>query len=256
LSVKILHTNDFHGTLSGARFEALLDLRRGVDLYLDSGDVIRTGNLGIPLRREPAWDALKELACTASVLGNRETHVLDRAFRAKIAGAEHPLLCSNLFAKDGSQPLPGHLVLERAGLRVGIVGVMVPMVTRRMKSQAASAYLWEPPIGLAAEWAQRLRPEVDLLIALTHIGHRQDLELAHRCGEFDLILGGHSHTVVEQPVLVGRTFVCQGGSHGRFAGIYEWTPPSAEPSAPSPGTSGFGTWGTGKLAGGLVALPA
>lgn len=192
-------------------------------LLLDSGDCIKAGNLAIPMGEDPAWARLERAGCAAGVLGNRETHPLRTGFDAKLRGARHPLLCANLRAKGGGEPpLPGTLTLERCGIRVGLVGVMVPMVTERMASAAVSAYLWDPPIATAQAQAERLRPEVDLMIALTHIGHKQDLELARQCPLFDLILGGHSHTVLETPVKVGSTDVCQGGSHGRFVGRYVW----------------------------------
>ncbi len=224
MPVRILHTNDMHGTLSPERFAWLETLRRQADLYFDSGDAIKTGNLGIPLKPEPVWPFLDRLKCAASVLGNRETHVLEGAFNAKLLGANHPILCANLRRKDGSHPLPGSLRLEVKGIKVGIIGVMVPMVTERMATKAASAYLWDPPIPVACELAETMRLEVDLLICLTHIGHKQDLELAERCQALDVILGGHSHTVLEVPAVVGKVAICQGGSHNRFAGLYEWSP--------------------------------
>lgn len=206
------------------RASLLAPLRADADLYFDSGDCIKTGNLGVPLRPEPVWEQLAQLRCDASVLGNRESHVLESAFRMKLAGHAHPLLAGNLRTKDGERPLPGVLKLQVGDVRVGVLGVMVPMVTERMKTQAASRYLWDPPIPTAMTLARELRPNVDLLIALTHIGHRQDLELAERCPEIDAILGGHSHTVLPTPTRVGRTAVCQGGSHCRYVGVYEWTP--------------------------------
>jgi 2',3'-cyclic-nucleotide 2'-phosphodiesterase (5'-nucleotidase family) len=45
----------------------------------------------------------------------------------------------------------------------------------------------------------RLRPEADLLIALTHLGIQRDRLLAEACPELDVILGGHSHTPTETP---------------------------------------------------------
>jgi len=96
------------------------------------------------------------------------------------------------------------------------------MVTERMKTKAASAFLWDSPLDVAEEMVAALRPEVDTLIALTHIGHREDLKLAERCPQIDLILGGHSHTVLETPERVGDVYICQGGSHMRYAGLYEW----------------------------------
>jgi 2',3'-cyclic-nucleotide 2'-phosphodiesterase (5'-nucleotidase family) len=220
-TLSILHTNDMHGTLDAPRLKILTEWRSQCDLYFDTGDAIKTGNLGIPLRQEPAWDMLGQLRCDAAVLGNRETHPLASAFEAKLAGVKHPLLCANLRKKDGTRPLPGHLILQSHGVKVGIVAVMVPMVTERMKTQLASAYLWDPAVETALKEAETLAPQVDLLFALTHIGYRQDLELA-KTGAFAVIFGGHSHTVLQEPELVEKTWIAQGGSHSRFAGLYQW----------------------------------
>lgn len=221
-TIRFLHTNDMHGTLTPERAQSLAPLRDTVDLYFDTGDAIKTGNLGIPMRPEPVWGLLKELRCDASVLGNRETHVFESAFSAKIAGARHPILVANLRRKDGTRPLPSSQIFERHGVKIGVFGVMVPMVTERMKTKAASAYLWDPPISTALELAAELRPQVDLLVALTHIGHRLDHELATKVPGIDIVFGGHSHTVLENPERVGDTCICQGGSHCRYVGVYEW----------------------------------
>ncbi|MFX5260733.1 hypothetical protein ABTD18_19690, partial [Acinetobacter baumannii] len=85
----------------------------------------------------------------ASVLGNRETHVLASAFEAKIAGHAQPILVSNLFRKDGTQPFGEPLIWTNGDVRIGVFGVMVPMVTERMKTKAASAYLWTSPFAEA-----------------------------------------------------------------------------------------------------------
>lgn len=223
MELRILHTNDMHGTLSPERARALKPLREESDLYFDSGDAIKAGNLAIPLKPEAVWGHLADLGCSASCLGNRETHVLESAFHAKLAGAKHPLLCGNLHDREGRFPLLRTLRLDAKGTRVGVFSVMVPMVTAKMKTQAASRYLWDPVLETAAELAAELRPEVDLLIALTHIGHRQDHELAAKCPKIDVILGGHSHTVLERPERVGNTWICQGGSHCRFVGRYVWS---------------------------------
>jgi len=216
-----MHTNDLHGTLTPERAERLAARRPGVDLYFDSGDSILTGNLGVPLRPEPVWPLLAQLDCTASVPGNRESHPVAAALRAKLAGTTHPILCGNMRLKDGERPFPGTLTLEVNGLRIGLAAAMIEMVTPRMKTQLASAYLWDPALPCLRELGEELRPKVDLLIALTHIGYRRDVELAKE-GPFDVILGGHSHTILTEPERVGKTWICQGGSHGRFVGIYRW----------------------------------
>ena len=221
MSLRFIHTNDLHGKLTPERAVRLGELRKENDLYFDSGDSILAGNLALPFRHEAVWPLLKGLDCTASVPGNRESHPLAAAFRAKLAGVEHPVLCGNLRLKDGTRPFPSTLLIERNGLRIGVAAAMVEMVTPRMKTAVASAYLWDPALPTLRDLAEELRPKADLLIALTHIGHRRDHELAET-GLYDIILGGHSHTVLQEPERIGDAWVCQGGSHGRFVGLYEW----------------------------------
>ncbi|HAY14972.1 MAG TPA: metallophosphoesterase [Fimbriimonadaceae bacterium] len=220
-SLRILHTNDLHGRLTEARAHALRSLREAADLYFDTGDLITAGNLAVPLQRDEAWAHLADLNCSASVIGNRETHVLRAVFSKKLEGHQHPVLCGNLVDKDGSDFLPRTLVLETESGRVGVVAVSVAMVTRRMKTAPLSHFLWDPPLETALRLAEELRPQVDHLFALTHIGLRQDRELA-ATGVFDVIFGGHSHDVLTTPEQVGRTWIAQGGSHARFVGVYEW----------------------------------
>lgn len=222
MRLTIFHTNDFHGKLTPELSERIRQYREPGSVYFDCGDLIRTGNLGIPTREDPGWALLGHAGCDAAVPGNRESHVLSSAFEAKIQGARQPLLCANLRRKAGGRPLPATLAMERNGVRIGLIGAMVPMVTERMAARMVSDFLWDPPIPAIASAAEELRPRVDLLIALTHLGLAADLELAERVPSLDLILGGHTHKVLEEPARVGTVAVCQAGSHGRFLGRYEW----------------------------------
>src|SRR5579872_5212258 len=145
-SITILHTNDLHGSLNDVLESRLAEWRADADLYFDTGDAVKSGNLAIPLRPEPVWERFARLKLTAAVIGNRETHILERAFKAKLAGAVQPVLCANLRTKNGEHPLQDELILESKGLKIGVFAVSVPMVTERMASKAASHYLWDQPI--------------------------------------------------------------------------------------------------------------
>ena len=218
----ILHTNDLHGKLDSTRLPFLIEQRKQADLYFDSGDCVKAGNLAVPLKPEPVWKDLARADLTASVIGNRESQVVEVGFRRKIEGHTRPILCCNMFTKSGQHVLTPSQIFESQGYKLGVVGTMVAMVTENMASRHASHFLWTQPIPAAIEEAKKLRPQVDLLIALTHIGHTQDQKLAEKTDLFDIILGGHSHTVLEQPEKVNNTYICQGGSHGKFLGLYEW----------------------------------
>lgn len=216
----ILHTSDLHGRLTAEGARRLREAER--DLYIDCGDAVRSGNLAVPLRPEPCWPLLAEAGCDVSTLGNRESHLTEAALQAKLHGVRHPILVANLRRKDGSLVFPSHLVLNAGGRRVGLIGAMVPMVTERMTSRHVSAFLWDPPVPAVAELARRLQSEVDLLVAITHIGLEADEELAKEAPELDLILGGHTHVELKAPRIVGRVVIAHTGAYGRYYGRYEW----------------------------------
>lgn len=230
-SLTILHTSDFHGHLDIAKAEKLRIRKKELGaLYFDCGDLIKAGNLALPTKPDSGWSFLETIGVDAVTLGNRETHPLEAPFGMKLSGCKHALV-ANLYRKGqedaplsiGSCSILDSLILEHAGLRVGCFGVMVPMVTKRMKTAFASAYLWEDPVSTAKVVASKLRNDCDVLIALTHVGLSVDKRIASECPEIDLILGGHSHDVLEQPLKVGKTFISHTGSHGRLYGEYKWS---------------------------------
>ena len=222
MKIRILHTNDLHGKLTQELAIKIASLRQEGDFYFDSGDCIAAGNLAIPLKPEKAWSLLNLAHCDAGTIGNRETHINKLAFAKKIEGVSHPIVCCNLIdAKTKELVFPASIVLEKAGFRAGIIGVSVPMVTERMITKNASAYLWTPPIPALTTEVERLKPTVDAVFVLSHLGHQTDVQLASIPG-IDVIFGGHSHTVIESPEQVGNTWIVQGGSHARFLGEYEF----------------------------------
>lgn len=225
----IIHTNDSHGRFAplpggelpppALRLRALLAEHPGA-LYLDAGDTVTAGNLGFRVAGEPVLGVLSDLGCAAMCLGNRETHPRKEILPKKLERARFPLLSANMLAK-GNAPLVvrPHVVLERAGARIGVFGVTVPMFTKKQWSQPLCDYWFDDPLNVARAQVAELRPQVDVLIALTHIGHRQDLALAEALPELDLVIGGHSHTDLEEPARAGGVPVLQARSHGFFAGI-------------------------------------
>lgn len=210
MRLALLHTSDAHNRWNEA-FVSLLRARKAQHdaLLLDSGDAIRAGNIAVPLRPEAAWDWMRAAGYDAMTLGNREFHLTRAGFAAKTRGAPCPLLCANLRPKSPDTPMPVQPVwrTEHRSVRVAVLGLTVPMITPRMKVAAFSAYLFDPPLEVARQWVARLRPETDLLIALTHIGIQHDRRLAEACPDLDLILGGHSHTPTEAPEQIGGVWL-------------------------------------------------
>lgn len=235
MELVLLHTADMHGRLDEAALERLVSLRADASLYFDCGDAVKSGNVGVPVSRDSVWTRLARAKCDAGVPGNREFHVSSVAFRRKLRGCLHPLLAANMewngrprkpllplapgaLLRGTQPPLASAITLGE----VGVFGVMVPMVTERMAARAVSAFLHHDPIQTARECVEWLRPRCKVLVALTHIGLRSDKRLAEEVPGVDIILGGHSHDLLDEPLRVGSTWLAHIGAHAYFAGVHEF----------------------------------
>ena len=220
----VLHTNDFHNHLSPAQaaFVKAEKAKHENVLLLDSGDAISAGNVGVRPGGEPILTRMSETGYDAMTLGNREFHVADTLLRLKLSRAAFPVLSANIrWRDDQGETLPVAPSWNKTlpnGLRVAVLGLTVPMVTPRMTARLVSAFVFDNPIETAKAQIARLRPDADLLIALTHIGLREDERLAAACPELDLIIGGHSHNKLHEPSVVNGVPIVQAGWFGHYLG--------------------------------------
>ena len=243
----IAHTNDLHahflpepadwleGEPAIGGFEAidahLRALRReGEVLYLDGGDVLT----GTPLMEfvdhgvegGAMLSFLDAVGCDAFALGN---HEFDRGFEHTaqfVAASPVPVLSANLQDADGEPVFDGlsaTRVFDVDGVKVGVIGLTTYSLSRLTTGSTASQVQILRPEEAAAIEAAALEPQVDLLVALTHIGLESDRKLAAAVPQLDLIVGGHSHSSVHPPQKEGETWIVQAGSYGRQLGVLRLT---------------------------------
>lgn len=223
----ILHTNDLHGKMTDRAAEIIAREKASMPrcLLLDGGDAVSSGNIYYKPGGEPVLARMTHLGYDAMVMGNREFHFLEAGLKSKVKLAQFPILSANLRGKDSKIPpaIQPRITRNFDGLRVTVFGLTVPMITKRMKVSKFSPYWFEDPIETAAEIVPQMRSECDLLIALTHIGFRADKELAEAVPGIDLVVGGHSHTTLNEPVFAGDTAIVQAGWWGHYLGRTEIT---------------------------------
>jgi 2',3'-cyclic-nucleotide 2'-phosphodiesterase (5'-nucleotidase family) len=226
----ILHTNDFHNHLTNPQAKHIKSrkMEAGRDVLLvDAGDAISAGNIGVKIGGEPILELMNQTGYDMMTMGNREFHVSDRILRHKIGKAQFPILCSNIYYQSDSDetlPLQPYVIKTLPnGLRIAVIGVTVPMVTSKMAARILSAYLFYDPVKKIGELAAELRKDADVLIALTHIGLKEDQRLAAACQDLDLIIGGHSHVVLKEAQLIGTVPIVQAGWFGHYLGHVEMT---------------------------------
>ncbi len=124
-----------------------------------------------------------------------------------------PYVSANLATREGDLVFPASLVIDRAGLKIGITSVL----SDTLHVAGGRVLPFQASLKTAVE---RLRNEskVDLVIVLSHLGLSVDKGLAQDISGIDLIFGAHSRSHQEDPLLVGATAVFQAGSRGKHLG--------------------------------------
>ncbi|WP_333982630.1 bifunctional metallophosphatase/5'-nucleotidase [Ectopseudomonas khazarica] len=240
-----------------ARLATLLQQRRsaaGEDpvLLLDGGD-FTMGTLFHTISREMGSELrlMSELGYDAAVIGNHEFDFRPAGLAAMISAAHKvegdallPLLSSNMRfdpASKADDSLQAHFeagrilpykLIERGGIRFGLFGLLGNNAVA--VSPMIQPLTFADPVATARETVAKLREEgAEVVIVLSHMGVTQqadgswrgeDVELVEQVPGIDIVVGGHSHVALPQPVLVnGHTPVVQAGSEIQYLGELRMT---------------------------------
>ncbi len=239
----ILHSNDMHGDflaeVGGAEGNligglALLSgyinrVRQEEEnvLYVIAGDMLQGSIIDSEYRGISTIEIMNYLAPDVVTLGNHEVdyglpHLL---FLEKMAN--FPIVNANLYInKYNRRLMRPYLVLNVAGFDIMFIGILTETVLQSLKmdTQIATFISLEDASQEVGKICNAYKDEdIDLTILLTHIGFDSDKELAAMLQPewgVDMIIGGHSHTILEQPAVVNDILIAQAGTGtdqiGRF----------------------------------------
>ena len=228
----ILHSNDMHGDfLAEMRGEgeglvgglALLSgyvnqVRREEPnvIYTISGDMLQGSLIDAEFKGVSTIEIMNYLAPDVATLGNHELdyglpHLL---FLEKMAN--FPIINANLYIKKYNKRLMQPYLIKRVdGFDILFIGIITETVmdSIRRDSQIGTFISLED----AAQEVGRIcdaykSDDIDLTVLLTHIGFDSDKELAALLKPewgVDMILGGHSHTLLERPEVVNHILIAQ-----------------------------------------------
>ena len=220
LDLAILHVNDSHSYLDATPLALSIDgrktyartggwarLKTAVDtvraqgdpvLLLHAGDAVQGDLYFLRYGGQPEMELLDSLGFDALVPGN---HEFDKGapFLATMLGHTRvPVVAANVDAQGVpslAARLRPDLVVERGGRRIGIVGLAPPNARRISSPGPGVEFSDAQPAARARVAALRARG-VDIIILLTHLGLARDLELAAAVPGVDVVVGGHSHTLL------------------------------------------------------------
>lgn len=131
----------------------------------------------------------------------------------------YPVLAANIYREEtGELFLPATTVLERARRKIGLIGLACPIVDKTMPPAFSKGLRFEIGNEELKRHVARMRPEVDVLVVLSHVGFPQDVQFAKDIGGIDVIVSGHTHNRMEDAIEVNGTIIFQSGCHGSFIG--------------------------------------
>ena len=245
----ILHTNDTHSCIMPLnenladknvagrggfirRLELLKDQRREDPdlLYFDSGDFSQGSPYYTMFKGDVEVGLMNRMGIDAATIGNHEFDFglenMARIFKM----ATFPIVCAN-YDFTGT-PVEGlvkpYVIIKRKGVRIGVLG-LAPQLDGLVSKQTCEGVRYLDPVAKALEVATFLKEKkkCDLVICISHLGWKMDVtdDLAAIAGSrnIDLVLGGHSHTYLEELEYVknldGKDVpVDQNGKHGVWIG--------------------------------------
>jgi 2',3'-cyclic-nucleotide 2'-phosphodiesterase (5'-nucleotidase family) len=239
---RIYHINDFHGFANptqppgtkgrqggaawlAARLKALQAEQPG--LFLAAGDMIQGDTWTNFSQGYSTIALLNQLQVDAMVTGNHEYDFGQEVLKQRISEARFPVLVANVTGLPGVTPQTSFNLPQG---KVAVIGLVTDDVPQSSHPRNTKGLTFAAPLLTAREQIRTREKDTNLVVLLTHIGHEQDLALAEDlCTGPEavdvptLIVGGHSHTVVQAPVRIGNCAVVQAGDHGRLLGVVDMT---------------------------------
>ncbi len=223
--ITVLHTNDLHsriepfpngvpeyGGLGGfARIHALVQkIRKEEELVLlfDAGDVFQGTPYFNFFNGEAEFKLMSKIGYDAGNLGNHEFDNGIEGIASQLKHLNFPLLNAN-YDFSGTElegKIPAYKIFDKGDLRIGVFAVGVDL-DGFVEPKNRGSIVFKNPVDVAEKMVNILKNEnaCDLVICLSHLGYKSitdencDFDLAKRSRGVDLIIGGHTHTLLETP---------------------------------------------------------
>ena len=226
----ILHSNDLHGDFLAEHIDS--GLVGGVSMlsgyiskvrneeknviYAIAGDMFRGSIIDSEFKGLSTIEIMNLLTPDVVTIGNHEidyglAHLL---FIEKCAN--FPIINANMYLNsNGSRLFHSHIVIEIDGIKILFIGVLTEDVLNATKQDELIGKLIDvrDPVNEIRKVTDAYRTkDIDLTILLTHIGFENDKALAAALADdyaIDLIIGGHSHTLLEEPCVMAGIPIVQ-----------------------------------------------
>lgn len=186
-------------------------------LFLDGGDTWQNSYTSLETKGQDMVDCMALLKPDAMTAHWEFTLGQDRV-KDLVENLGFAFLCQNVRDTEWNEEVfKGSALFERGGVRIAVIGQALPYTP-------IANPRWMIPNWSFGIREEELQKQVDamrsggaqLVVLLSHNGFDVDRKLASRVKGIDVILTGHTHDAVPEPLKIGKTLIVASGSHGKF----------------------------------------
>jgi 5'-nucleotidase/UDP-sugar diphosphatase len=234
----IFHTNDTHGhplkffnnpadNVGGLPARATLAAQARGEyqniLWLDAGDL----NTGRPesnfFKAMPDIAGFNYIGYDAMTMGNHEFDNSLDILKLQMKMAKFPFLSANVRTAEGKFIGQPYIIKQFPGFKVAVLGLTTNEIATVGNPQIMKGLIVKDEVEVAKKLVPELRKQADIVIALTHMGIFENGEvgskrLAKYVPGIDLIVDGHSHTQLSEPLYVNKIPIVQAWQWGMITG--------------------------------------
>ena len=249
VKISILHTNDLHSQIEpfppnhdkfpdkggfarrGEIFKSLIKTNPNT-LIFDAGDIFQGTPYFNFFKGELELSLMKKMGYNAATIGNHEFDAGLEIFKKNILNNDFQFISSNYdFTNTVLNGITNrYKIYNRQGIKIGVFGLGIEL------KGLVNPFLYKEtkyynPIEISQEMINILkkREKCDLIICISHLGHNYktdkicDTKLAKMTSDIDLIIGGHTHTLLKKPLVIKNSInndviINQVGQSGVYIG--------------------------------------
>ena len=249
VKISILHTNDLHSQIEafpanhdkfpdrggfarrGEIFKSLIKTNPNT-LIFDAGDIFQGTPYFNFFQGELELSLMKKMGYNAATIGNHEFDAGLEILKKNILNNDFQFISSNydFINTDLNGITSRYKIYNRQGIKIGVFGLGIEL------KGLVNPFLYKEtkyydPIEISQEMINILkkREKCDLIICISHLGHNYktdkicDTKLAKMTSDIDLIIGGHTHTLLKKPLVIKNSInndviINQVGQSGVYIG--------------------------------------
>ncbi|KFM98576.1 bifunctional metallophosphatase/5'-nucleotidase [Bacillus clarus] len=230
-NITLLGTADIHGrfmpwdyALDGANMNGSLTQLHTVikkvrqenpnTILLDAGDTIQGNSVELfnDQPQSPMMVAMNTMGYDAWAFGNHEFNFGLDILKKVSSQYKGKMLAGNIYKENGERFLPAYTIVEKDGIKIGIVGMNTPMISEFEKgTDHLAGLVVKNPVEETRKAIQELKGKVDAMVGVMHMGLENEngipgtgvQDIANACPELSAIFAGHMHKLVKKEVVNG-----------------------------------------------------